>query len=83
MTGPGPTLLDLLANLLRRLEQQPYRPTEYVVHPAEAAWIRNPEGPPPTRNAVRVAAEIGAINAHHPALHHLTSGADQPGGPDD
>lgn len=67
-------LHDAITNAMEMMWRNPVvEPEQYVVHPAEHAWITNPVGPPPTTNAVIVAMQVGAIDGSHPAVEALMS----------
>jgi hypothetical protein len=43
----------------------PPPPFEYLVHPREETWVKNPVGDAPSRNAVMVAMQVGTIQPGH------------------
>lgn len=66
------SILDGLRAAKAMIDQTPpFGPDQYIVHPTEYAWIKNPVGPPPTVNAVSVALSTGAIDDTHPAAAAL------------
>lgn len=67
----GSITFDDLTAAFRAIEQQPYRPPQYVVSPADGAWIRNPVGRAPSWLAIDVAMRVGAISGDHPEVQRL------------
>lgn len=62
------------ANLLaaqEAIEQETFRPVQYVLHPREHAWIDNPVGAAPSVTAVNAALALGRITADHPEVQRI------------
>lgn len=69
---PDSLTVEMVTEAMNAIENATYEPEPYFVHSCEYAWIKEPVGPAPTRNAIQVALAVDSVTIEHPEARRLT-----------